>query len=90
MWIIVLFFAAGILLGRRLHAHPLLIRLADQLAMASILLLLFVLGLSVGLHREALAHFGTLGLQAATLTLGAVIGSVVAVQLLSLSMRRRQ
>ncbi|MGQ9502020.1 MAG: LysO family transporter [Anaerolineae bacterium] len=90
MWIIVLFFAAGILLGRLLRAHLSLIRLADHLAMASILLLLFVLGLSVGLNREMLAHFETLGLQAGVLTLGAIIGSVVAVQLLSLSTRRKE
>ncbi|MGC8879193.1 MAG: LysO family transporter [Anaerolineae bacterium] len=90
MWIIVLFFAIGILLGRLLRAHSSLIRLADQLAMVSILFLLFVLGLSVGLNQEALAHFGTLGLQAAILTSGAVIGSVAAVQLLSLSTRRKR
>lgn len=90
MWIIVLCFAAGILLGRLLRARTSLIRLADQLAMMSILFLLFVLGLSVGLNREALTHFGTLGLQAAVLTLGAILGSVAAVQLLNLSARKKR
>jgi hypothetical protein len=90
MWVIVFFFAAGILLGRLLRAHPSLIRFADRLAMASILLLLFVLGLSVGIQREILAHLGTLGLQAAVLTLGAIVGSVAAVQLLRLPTRKRR
>lgn len=90
MWIIVLFFAAGIVLGRLLRTRASLIRLADQLAMVSILFLLFVLGLSVGLNREALAHLETLGLQASVLTLGAIIGSVTAVQLLSLSAKRKR
>ncbi len=87
---IVLFFVVGILLGRLLSIHQLLIRVADQLAMASVLLLLFVLGLSVGLNHEVLAHFGTLGLQAVILTLGAIAGSVTAVQLLNLNPTKKQ
>jgi len=90
MWMIVLFFVVGILLGRLLSIHQLLIRVADQLAMASVLLLLFVLGLSVGLNHEVLAHFGTLGLQAVILTLGAIAGSVTAVQLLNLNPTKKQ
>ncbi len=84
MLIIILFFVAGIVLGRLLRARQRVVRLADRLTIWSIYLMLFVLGLSVGGNERVLVHIGTLGMQAAVLTLGAIAGSVAAVQLLRL------
>ena len=110
MLLTVLFFIAGIVLGRLLRS-PLappcprggnrglpktgdyrrqrVIAFTDRLTMGSICLLLFVLGLSVGASQEVLVHIGALGLQAAILSLGAIAGSVLAVQLLNLWPGRR-
>ena len=77
-------FIAGIVIGRLVRPHQPVIRLADRLTMGWVYALLFVLGLSVGTNREVLANFGPLGLQAGVLTVGAIVGSVAAVQLLGL------
>ena len=79
MLVTVLFFIAGIVVGRLLRSRQRVIAFADRLTMGSICLLLFVLGLSVGASQEVLVHIGALGLQAAILSLGAIAGSVLAV-----------
>ena len=84
MLVIVLFIIAGIVLGRLLRGRRGVIGLADRLTMGSVYILLFVLGLSVGTNPQVLLHIGTLGVQAAILTAGAIAGSVLAVQLLNL------
>ena len=84
MLVIVLFFLAGIALGRLLRGRHGVIGLTDRLTMGSVYILLFVLGLSVGTNQEVLSHIGTLGVQAAILAVGAIAGSVLAVQLLNL------
>lgn len=84
MLVIIGCFVVGIVVGRLLRRHQPFIRLADRLTMWSVYGLLFLLGLSVGTNREVLANFGPLGLQAGVLTVGAIIGSVAAVQLLGL------
>lgn len=43
----------------------------------AILLLLFLLGMSVGHNRQIMDNLGTIGLEAGLITLGAVGGSVV-------------
>jgi hypothetical protein len=82
--VIVLFFMAGIALGRLLRGRQGAIGLMDRLTMGSVYILLFVLGLSVGTNQKLLSHIGTLGVQAAILAVGAIAGSVLAVQLLNL------
>jgi len=82
--VIILFFTAGIALGRLLRGRQGVIGLADRLTMGSVYIPLFVLGLSVGSNQKLLSHIGTLGVQAAILAVGAIAGSVLAIQLLNL------
>jgi uncharacterized membrane protein YbjE (DUF340 family) len=84
MTLIILFFVAGIALGWLLRQHQGIVRVTDRLTIWSVYVLLGVLGLSVGTSRQVLENIGGLGLQAAILTLGAILGSVLAVQLLPL------
>jgi uncharacterized membrane protein YbjE (DUF340 family) len=84
MLIIIGCFIAGIVLGRLLRSRQQVIKIADRFTMWAVFLLLFVLGVSVGVNQQVLANVGSLGLQAGVLSLGAIVGSIVAVQLLNL------
>lgn len=85
---VILFFAVGILLGHVLRHRSKTIALADSLTMWTIYLLLFVLGLSVGINRQILQNIGSLGFQAAVLAAAAIVGSVLASQLVRLGLGR--
>ena len=85
---VILFFAVGILLGHALRHRSKTIALADSLTMWTIYLLLFVLGLSVGINRQILQHIGSVGFQAAVLAAAAIVGSVLASQLVRLGLGR--
>ena len=85
---VILFFVVGILLGHVLRHMSKTIALADSLTMWTIYLLLFVLGLSVGVNRQILQHIGSLGFQAAVLAVAAIVGSVLASQLVRLGLGR--
>jgi len=85
---VILFFVVGILLGHVLRHRSRAIALADSLTMWTIYLLLFVLGLSVGVNRQILQHIGSLGFQAAVLAAAAIVGSVLASQLVRLGLER--
>ena len=84
MLIIIGFFVGGIVLGRLLRSRQQVIKAADRFTMWAVFLLLFVLGVSVGVNQQVLANIGSLGLKAGVLSLGAVVGSIAAVQLLNL------
>lgn len=85
---VILFFVVGILLGHALRHRSKIIALADSLTMWTIYLLLFVLGVSVGINRQILQNIGSLGFQAAVLAAAAIVGSVLASQLVRLGLGR--
>lgn len=64
MWTIVLFMALGVLVGAvmPLKAHQ--VSLLGKLQSAGVILLLFVMGLSMGLDRKLLSQLSTLGYKA--------------------------
>ncbi len=68
---------AGIIAGVFIHQKPKLIKLNDRLISLAIYLLLFLLGISVGLNKTIIQNIGTLGFQALIITLGAISGSVL-------------
>ena len=88
MLIVLLLFAVGLLIGHMLRGRR-IIRWADRLTEWCIYLLLVVMGLSVGGNHQVLSRLDSLGLQAGVLALGAVTGSLLLVQLVSLGMGRR-
>ena len=67
----------GMFLGFLLRNQQNLIKPVDPIITWSIYLLLFLLGVSVGINETIVNNFYTIGLKAAFLTLGAVMGSVV-------------
>ena len=68
---------SGIIAGVFIHHKPKLIKLNDRLISLAIYLLLFLLGISVGLNKTIVQNIGTLGFQALIITLGAIFGSVL-------------
>jgi uncharacterized transporter YbjL len=67
-------FVAGLLLRKKRQA----VLLADKLMFLSICLLLFVLGITIGGDPVILANFPEFGLNAILITIGGVLGSILA------------
>jgi len=88
MLIVLLLFAAGLLIGHLLRGRR-VIRWADRLTDWCIYLLLVVMGLSVGGNHQVLSRLDSVGLQAGVLAVGAIAGSLLLVQLVSLALGRR-
>lgn len=74
---VLLVMTAGIIAGVFIHRKPVLIQINDRLISVAIYVLLFLLGISVGLNKTIVQNIGTLGYQALVITLGAVCGSVL-------------
>jgi uncharacterized membrane protein YbjE (DUF340 family) len=68
---------AGILVGFLLRNHRRIIVLSAKLTDAAIFLLLFFLGVSVGMNQQVVSNFRNIGLQAVVITLLATLGSVL-------------
>ena len=68
---------AGILIGFAINRFPKIIQANDKLISWAIYLLLFLLGISVGLNKMIIQNLNHIGLQAAIITLGAISGSVL-------------
>ena len=77
MLVILLCFVVGIGAGFALRARWRLAALAGRLTNTAVCLLLFVLGLSIGVNDRLVDNLGTLGLEALALAAGAVSGSIV-------------
>jgi uncharacterized membrane protein YbjE (DUF340 family) len=67
----------GIILGYFISEKKSLIKISDKLTTICIYLLLFLLGIGVGLNDKIIANIGTIGLQAIIITAGALLGSLI-------------
>ena len=67
----------GMLTGYLLRKRKRLIAVGSRLTDASIFILLFFLGVSVGMNEQVVTNFRNIGLQAFLLTLLATLGSVL-------------
>jgi len=76
MFTVVIIMAAGMLAGYLLRKHKKLISLSEKLVMWAIYLLLFLLGVAIGLNDQILERFADLGLLAMAVTIGGVAGSI--------------
>ena len=73
---ILVIMAAGMVIGYLLRQKRAVFAVIDRIVMAVIFLLLFVLGISVGLNETVVSTIHIIGIQAMVLTLGAVAGSI--------------
>jgi len=74
---VLLLMTAGIIIGTFVGKFPKFIKGVDKLTSWAIYLLLFLLGIGVGLNDKIINNLPTIGVQAIVLTLGAVLGSLV-------------
>lgn len=72
----------GILLGVIVGKYKALVKVVDHLITWSIFLLLFLLGVSVGINDKIMNNLDEIGVNALIITLGALIGSVFVAWLL--------
>jgi len=77
MAIVIVLLVAGIFTGYLLRDRKQLIRISSRLTDAAIFLLLFFLGVSVGMNEQVVSNFRNIGLQAFLLTVLATLGSVL-------------
>lgn len=67
----------GIFLGYFLRNHSKILRISSKLTDGAIFLLLFFLGVTVGMNEKIISNFQNIGLQSLVITLFATIGSLL-------------
>ena len=80
MFIVLAFMFVGIVAGYLFRSRK--IRLQNGLILTLIWVLLFLLGLEVGMNDNVVRKFASLGLEAAVIAVAATLGSVVAAKIL--------
>lgn len=68
---------SGTLLGFVLNKKPKTLKVNDKLIIWAIYILLFLLGISVGLNKTIVENLDKIGVQAIIITMGAISGSVL-------------
>jgi uncharacterized membrane protein YbjE (DUF340 family) len=81
---------AGIILGYLLRNRRKFLVVSARLTDGAIFLLLFFLGVSVGMNEEVISNFQNIGLQAFLLTVLATLGSVLVTWLFYLLFFRKR
>ncbi len=76
-YIVIALFAVGIGIGWLLQEKKTTRKHVDTAVTWSVYLLLFLLGISVGINDEIINNFSRIGYKAFWLTFGAVVGSVL-------------
>ena len=77
MTTVLILMTLGILLGIVIGKLPKLLKVIDRLITYAIYLLLFLLGVSVGINDKIIENLDDIGVKALLVTLGAVAGSVL-------------
>ncbi|NPA37130.1 MAG: lysine exporter LysO family protein [Chlorobi bacterium] len=73
---VIILFIAGITAGRLFRNNEKAGKKIDTLVTWSVWLLLFLLGISVGINEKIIREFSVIGLKAVILTVGALAGSL--------------
>ena len=73
----------GGLIGSRRLLRPSVMNRLDFLQSTALLLLLFIMGVNIGLNPEVIASFTTIGYQAVILAFFSIVFSIMAVKLVA-------
>lgn len=86
----VLIILAGAWLGNRGKLNDIVLKNLSKIQYACLLLLLFIMGVNIGLNEQIIRTFGKLGIQAIVLALSSVILSIAAVRLVSVYFKHKE
>lgn len=73
----------GAFLGNRKLLPNVLMKRMDTIQFLCLLLLLFIMGVSIGLDDEVIRSFGTIGIQGIIFALASIIFSIIGVRLIA-------
>ncbi len=76
MWIILLLFALGMIVGFGIRRHDKLLTVTTRTTTGAIWLLLFLMGVSVGTNTTVMNNLHTIGLKALLIAMAALTGSI--------------
>jgi uncharacterized transporter YbjL len=80
----------GVFISNKGKLNEMLEKNLAKLQYASLLLLLFIMGVNIGVSDKIISEFGKLGLQAIVLSLASIILSVAAVKLVTVYFKHRE
>jgi uncharacterized transporter YbjL len=86
----ILIIIAGALISSRGLLNKVVEKNLAKLQYASLLLLLFIMGVNIGINDQIINTFGKLGLQAIVLSLTSIVLSVAAVKLVAVYFKHRE
>ncbi len=69
--------SVGMVIGYLIHNKKTLLKINEKLTMYAVYVLLFLLGINIGLNEQIINNIYTLGLDAALITVGALLGSLI-------------
>lgn len=81
LYIVIMLF--GAFLGNRKLIPKVLMKRIDSIQFLCLLLLLFIMGVSIGLDEEVIQSFGTIGVQGIVFALFSIFFSIIAVRLIA-------
>lgn len=67
----------GMICGYLLKEKKKILQISEKLTTITIFGLLFMLGIGVGLNKQVVSNIDTIGWQAAAITAGAILGSLI-------------
>jgi len=74
---VIIVMTVGIVLGLFFNKLPKMLKAVDKLISYAIYLLLFLLGVSVGINEKIISNLDSIGKKALWITFGAIMGSVL-------------
>lgn len=80
----------GAWIGNRGKLSDIVLKNLSKIQYGCLLLLLFIMGVNIGLNEEIIRTFGKLGMQAVVLALCSVVLSIAAVRLVSVYFSRKE
>lgn len=80
----VLIILAGAWLGNKGKLKAIVLKNLSKIQYACLLLLLFIMGVNIGINKQIISTFGKLGIQALVLALFSIVFSISAVKLVSI------
>jgi len=86
----ILIILAGAMISSRGMLSKMVEKNLSKLQYASLLLLLFIMGVNIGINDEIVSTFGKLGFQAIILALSSIVLSVAAVKLVTMILRNHE